>query len=49
MWSLTLAPNSNEQINKIEQKENYSICEERIMAIDGKPEVSSLFWEIPQE
>lgn len=44
-----LAPNSNEQINKIEQKENYSIYEERIMAIDGKPEVSSLFWEIPQE
>ena len=44
-----LAPNSNEQINKIAQKENYSIYEERIMAIDGKPEVSSLFWEIPQE
>ena len=44
-----LAPSSNEQIDKIEQKENYSIYEEQVMAIDGKPETSSLFWDVPQK
>ncbi len=41
-----LAPSSIKQIEKIEQKVNYSIYEERIMAIDGKPEKKNLFWDI---
>lgn len=43
-----LAPHSINQIENLEQKANYSIFEERIMAIDGKPENENLFWSIKQ-
>lgn len=39
-----LAPKSLEKIKKIEQKNNFSIFENHIMAIDGRPHKDSLFW-----
>ena len=39
-----LAPNSTKAIAKIECKDNYSIYDGHIMAIDGKAEETTLFW-----
>ena len=39
-----LAPNSQKAISKIERKNNYSIFNGHIMAIDGKPNDTFLFW-----
>ena len=40
-----LAPDSKEAIKQYEQRDNLSIYDGHIMAVEGKPEKTSLFWE----
>lgn len=42
---LQLAPKSFQQIQNIYQGKNYSIFEDHIMAVNGKPNSISLFWD----
>ena len=42
---LQLGPNSVQQVGNIYQRNNYSIFENQIMAINGKPHDKLLFWQ----